>query len=89
MALHIYEGSIMKDPPPIFGPDITEAEARATLCEALGCRPDDICISRRWTVITPNPKATGKEHQAGKGGQFIEHTEALKQAVQRILACLE
>ncbi len=71
-----------------FGPDITEAEARATLCEALGCRPDDISISRRWTVITPNPKATGKEHQAGKGGQFIEHTEALKQAVQRILACL-
>lgn len=75
--------------PDIFGPDISESEARALLCKELGCKPIDVQISCSWCVTVPNPKATGYEHQFIDGGTLRESAGLLKQAVSRILVLAE
>lgn len=56
--------------PDIFGPDITEAQAREMLSKALGCKPVDVQISHSWLVTAP--KATGNKHQFSGGGTLRE-----------------
>jgi hypothetical protein len=71
--------------PPVCGPDISEDEARAILCDRLGCRPHDIEIQHFWRIIAPNPKVEESESPHTTGGWLREQAELLKQTVARMV----